>query len=225
MNYPVMNSEEIKAYVAGHFRYEKQCDLICFEAAVNFGELSDVLVVTDARRLYEIEVKISITDLKRDVDKRKHTAFRDGLSSYDTGGRYFPPGTFIHKQPVNRFYFAVPQEIWVPAEEIIERLYPYAGLLSVHGGYVDHKKQAKLIHNNKLSFKTIVSLTKEQSGTLCRISRALVSSNQIAAERWEELKTLRQNEKLHKAIIANYESKNIENKEVLDGITKSESDS
>ena len=68
-------------------------------------------------------------------------------------------------------------------------------------------------------------LTKEQSGTLCRISRALVDSNQIAEERWAELKTLRQNEKLHKAIIANYEGKKIEDTEVLDGITKSESDS
>jgi len=220
-----LNAEEIKAYVAGHFRYEKQCDLICFEAAVNFGELSDVLVVTDARRLYEIEVKVSIPDLKRDMEKKKHSVFRNGSSNYEVGVGYFPPGTFISKQPVNRFYFAVPKEIWVPAEEIIENLYPYAGLLAVNGGYVDHKRQAKLIHNNKLSFKTIVSLTKQQSGTLCRISRALVDSNQIAAERWEELKTLRQNEKLHKAIIANFEGKNIENSEVLDGTGKSASNS
>ena len=212
-----MNAEEIKAYVAGHFRYEKQCDLICFEAAVNFGELSDVLVVTDARRLYEIEVKISISDLKHDADKQKHQLFKNGISSRDIYEGRFSPHTLVVNQPVNRFYFAVPKEIWVPAEEIIERMYPYAGLLSVNGGYVDHKRQAKAIHNNKLSFKTIVSLTKEQSGTLCRLSRALVDSNQIAAERWEELKTLRQNEKLHKVIIANYEGKKIEDTEVLDG--------
>ena len=207
-----MNAEEIKAYVAGHFRYEKQAALIAFEAGDNcsaWGEPADVLVVTDARLLYEIEVKISISDLKHDAVKRKHSYFANGND----------------KHAVNRFYFAVPKEIAAPAEEIIEKMYPYAGLLSVNGGFVEHRKQAKILHTKRLSFRQIYELTRQQSGTLCRLSRALVESNQIAAERWEELKTLRQNEKLHKAIIANYEGKKIEDTEVLDGITKSESDS
>jgi hypothetical protein len=181
-----INADEIKGYVAGHFRYDKQCALIAFEAGDNcssWGEPADVLVVTDARLLYEIEVKISISDLKHDMVKRKHTYFANGNE----------------KHAVNRFYFAVPKEIAEEALSIIEKMYPYAGLLSVRGGFVDHKKQARILHTKKLSFRQIYELTRQQSGTLCRLSQALSSSNKIAAERWEEIKLLRQNLTLTKA--------------------------
>lgn len=183
-----LNAEEIKAAVASHFRYEKQAALIAFEAADGVstwgGEPADVLVVTDSRLLYEIEVKITLSDLKHDAVKSKHSYFVNNNS----------------KNVVNRFYFAVPYDIAVPAEEIIEKMYPYAGLLSVHGGTVDHKKQARILHTKKLSFRQIYELTRQQSGTLCRLSRDLADSRKRAGEYWEQVKALTKEVALQKAI-------------------------
>jgi hypothetical protein len=183
-----MNAEEIKGYVASHFRYEQQVALIAFEAPDHlggaYGELADVMVVTDHRLLYEIEVKITIADLKRDVDKHKHTGFKNG----DT------------RHPVSRFYFAVPKEIWVPALEIIENIYPYAGLLSVNGGFVELQKRAKDLHGKRLSLRQIYQFTKQQSGTLCRLALAAAKSSQVAEERWKDVLQLRKELALQKAI-------------------------
>jgi hypothetical protein len=184
-----MNAEEIKAYVAQHFRYEKQAALVAFEASdrLNWGgEPADVLVVTDRRFLYEIEVKISVADLKRDIHKRKHTYFKNSNDNH----------------PVNRFFFAVPKEMTGAALDIIENTYPYAGLLIAKGGFIEHEKQAKLLSSNKLKFRQIYELTRQQSGTLCRLSLALNSSNNVAEERWQELLQLRKEVNLLKAMNA-----------------------
>jgi hypothetical protein len=183
-----MNADEIKAAVAAYFRYDKQAALIAFEASDHLsgwsGEPADVLVVTDSRLLYEIEVKITLSDLKHDEVKNKHRHFRTDDKNY----------------PVNRFFFAVPNEIAVNAEEICEKMYPYAGILSVKGGTVNHPKQARILHTKKLSFRQIYELTRQQSGTLCRLSRDLADSRKRAGEYWDQVKALTKEVALQKAI-------------------------
>ncbi len=70
-----INADGIKAAVATYFRYTCQHPIIAFEAP-GAGGVADVLVVTRSRRLIEIEVKVSLSDLRRDVKKSKHRYYQ-----------------------------------------------------------------------------------------------------------------------------------------------------
>ncbi len=185
-----MESLAIKASVAAHFRYDRQNPLIAFEASDGLsawgGEPADVLVVNERRFLIEIEVKVSIQDLKRDQKKRKH--------------QFFASQSYYKPFPVNRFFFAVPQELTGKALDIIESTYPYAGLLTVNGSFVYHQKEARLLHSARLTNRQIYELARQQSGTLCRLARDLAESQQQASKALEQVASLRKEVELQKAI-------------------------
>lgn len=169
-------SAEIKSTVAGYFRYKGQCPIVAFEASDKLrwstGEPADVLVISESRMLYEIEVKVSLSDLKHDVLKSKHRWFSSSPETY----------------PVNRFYFAVPDDLEGKALEVCKELYPYAGLLSVDkfpfvSSAVDFGvhvvKQPRILNIRRLEISEVIFLVKEQSGTICRLARdkALLEAN------------------------------------------------
>jgi hypothetical protein len=175
-------SAEIKSTVAGYFRYKRQCPVVAFEASDKLrwaiGEPADVLVVTESRCLYEVEVKISLSDLKHDLKKNKHFWFSKQPENY----------------PVNRFYFAIPNELTNDAIVICKELYPYAGLLSVSkfpfssnalnfGVY--EAKTPRILNHRRLKIEELIFIIKEQSGTVCRLSRdkALMESNYQKVQR------------------------------------------
>ena len=151
---------EIKAMVAGYFRYKKQCPVVAFEASNKLkwadGELADILVVSESRMLYEIEVKVSLSDLRGDRKKRKHNSFLEGPSYL----------------PTYKYYFAVSKELADKALDICNELYPYAGLLVVSkfpfnstafDFGVRECKSPKHLNNKRLPLKEVLFLVKEQS--------------------------------------------------------------
>jgi len=159
---------EMKAMVAGYFRYKKQCPIIAFEGSNRLrwatGEPADILIVTESRMLYEVEVKVSLSDLKSDRHKSKHWTFTNSPDSL----------------PVYKFYFAVPQEISNAALDICREYYPYAGLLAVtkfpfnsaaRDFGVKIVSSPNHLNNKPLSVKEIFYIVKEQSGTICRLAR------------------------------------------------------
>ena len=186
-----MTANEVKAMVAGYYRYKKQCPVIAFEASdwarFRAGEPADVLAVTESRMLYEIEVKVSLSDLKGDKKKRKHYHFLN-----NTG--------YI---PVYQFYYAVPEELVNKALAICEEYYPYAGLLSVkkfpfNSAAIDFgvhcERKAKHLNNVQLTMKQVLYLVIEQSGTVCRLAR-----DKAVAEKAQKI-TQVENAKLNKAL-------------------------
>ncbi|SRR6266566_2636807 len=157
-----MNSLQMKAEIAAYWRFKRQMPLVAVEALNE-----DVIVITRGRKLYVIEIKVSVSDLRRDIDKPKHAAIRDrvGLPLFDQmRPRY--------GSVPNAFYFAIPQEIADKAEKVIEELYPYAGLLISndynrilgHGTYV--KRPAQDLNTEKLTLQKIVYYVKAQSASL-----------------------------------------------------------
>ena len=159
---------EIKAMVAGYFRYKKQCPIVAFESSNKLkwanGEPADILVVTESRMLYEIEVKVSISDLRSDRKKAKHYSFLNRPAYL----------------PVYKYYFAVSEELADKALGICNELYPYAGLLVVskfpfNSAAIDFGvrecKSPKYLNNKRLPLKEVLFLVKEQSGTICRLAR------------------------------------------------------
>ncbi len=149
-----ISSEKIRASVAAYFRYHRQHYIIAFEA-----DSADLLTVDKAGFLTEVEIKVSLSDLRRDASKRKHWWFNRGETTV--------------RLPRRHFYFAVPKEIANKVTLLCENKYPYAGVLGTdggNGGDVDTYKKARDLKTRALSETDLHELVKQQSGTLCRLA-------------------------------------------------------
>lgn len=123
-----------------------------------YGE-TDLLVVREGRRkfIYDIEIKVSKADFKRDFKKLvKHERLEHGTITKNYRWYYKPlegkrkrikPNTPVktNDRP-NRFFFAVPEGLIG-----VKDLPPYAGLLYVDKkGNVTKVKEAKLLHKEEV---------------------------------------------------------------------------
>ncbi len=152
-----VDSGKIRASVAAYMRYVRQSYLVAFEA-----DSADVLALSEADLLTEIEVKISLADLHRDKGKSKHWFYKNGQ----------PNPRF----PRYHFYFAVPKDIANKVCEICSQKYPYAGVLGTNGGpahSVEVYRKAKQLSCEPISPVKVKELTKQQSGTVCRLAMRL----------------------------------------------------
>lgn len=119
-------ADKLKINVMCYWRFDRACPIVAIEHS--WGA-SDVLAVTRRGMVIETEIKVTIQDLKRDRGKTKHFAmereenFILGLASQKP---YIRSAVRAHY-----FYFAVPQEMEAKALQVIEEMYPYAGLLVV----------------------------------------------------------------------------------------------
>lgn len=86
---------------------------------------------------FEFEVKISRSDFKNDLKKKKHEYLNSGIHPLKA---YLP----------NRFYYAVPKGL-VSVSEVPS----YAGLIYVDG-FVSIEKRAPFIHKNKHDYRRIL---------------------------------------------------------------------
>ena len=165
-----MNSETIKACVAGYWRYKRQHNLVAFEICPSLAwagsTQADILSVTKERYLVETEVKVSLSDLRRDGNKRNHQHYKRG------------DGTL----PVAYFYFAVPKDIANKACLVCDELYPYAGILGSDGSDedgVESYREARRLNGSRLTIKLIVQMVKAQSATICRLSLKVEEQKRI----------------------------------------------
>jgi len=183
-----MSSEQLKAIIASYWRYVRQCPVIALEVSSNLSayadeERADVLAVDKKRFLIETEVKITLTDLRRDAKKSKHRAFRENL-----------PGRVAH-----HFYFAVPRDIANEARLICDNLYPYAGVLGVDG---TDEYGVQIYHNPKplaskrLTFPQVLRIIFNQSGTVCRLAKKVEELGRVQKNLEEQLKEYRDLKKL-----------------------------
>lgn len=160
-----MNSETIKACIAAYWRYERQCPLVAFEASSRldwgWGEQADVLAVNKERYLIETEVKVSISDFRKDKHKPRH--------------RYFRNENFCSLYPTAYFYFAVPKEIANQVSLDCDQIYPYAGVLGCPKGTdeqaVEIYRNPKRLSGKRLSIKQVIYMVRSQTATLCRLAK------------------------------------------------------
>jgi len=149
-----ISSAKIRASVAAYFRYSRQYWLIAFEA-----DAADLLAVSDGNFLTEVEVKVSLSDFRRDAHKTKHLRFSRGERQYGLERHYF--------------YFAVPNEIANKVCLECDQTYPYAGVLGTDGEggeYVESYRRARALKARELTEGNLHELVKQQSGTLCRLA-------------------------------------------------------
>lgn len=209
------NAMLLKARVATYWRYDRQCPMLAIEASSrligwNSGGQSDVLVLNKQGQLIEIEVKLSISDMRGDREKPKHYHFYKEYFDDEAflpdvkGWRYYRDRWGIRKRyvteepgyPISMFYFAVPECLRRSAIEVIAELYPYAGLLVVEdpaNGYginfynynpISLDRQPHLFQKAKLSDSELLHMQREMSATICRLTQLLsdTEGDTIASE-------------------------------------------
>lgn len=113
-----LTTQQIKLIAMRYAMYGFHCKLVLDEFALFPDCRSDVIAAITNGHVYEIEVKITITDLRNDSKKKRHQAMRE-KEKYGRLG-----------QLPNYFLYAVPFYMIEAAKEVVKNKYPEAGLMS-----------------------------------------------------------------------------------------------
>ena len=110
-----ISSLHLKTALMCYYRFKRQY-IVADEIYSNFNEIADILVDT-GNEIYEIEIKISKSDLNAEKKKRKHKNAEDEK--------------WLKKRArgANKFYLCVPTELIPYAEKWIEEVNPKYGLI------------------------------------------------------------------------------------------------
>lgn len=159
------DSSLLRASAAAFLRYEKQCCAISFEGGVSSGN-PDALGVTSDMWLMECEIKVSVSDFKRDMAKPKWNHDEIPLLS-----KYTPQ--------VRWFYFVVPFSLVEKVKPLLPSgcglLHPCSGKakLTPHGnGHIELVCAVKATANKKarkITLQEFYKMSKHQASTLCNL--------------------------------------------------------
>lgn len=148
-----MTSAQIKTLLASYFRYQRQASLIMFERGegLHLHGVPDVVVVTEARCVIEVEVKISYSDFKNDARKRKWR--------------------FAEEDCPRQFFYCAPTEL---AERIKMEVLPEIGVMAINENSprspVSIIKKAKPCRE-QIDYRTFWQLVRQQTGTLIKLAQ------------------------------------------------------
>lgn len=150
-------------------RYEKKCSFILEQRSPLYnGGIPDVIGVTRAREVTEIEVKRSVSDFRANANK---PCIRN---------REF----FLEKWP-KQFYFAIPKTLQPKIEPLVPE---WAGLLLVDGYVVTVAKVAPVNRAaKKLTIKQCVKLAELMSNQISAQATALIGkTHNSACSSWSD---------------------------------------
>lgn len=151
-------SERIKVAVLAYWKFKKHHMVGAIEC-----KNADVFTISRSLMTTETEVKISITDMQREVCTKysKHRNFRENRQEW-------------WKSPTTHyFYFATPEQLQEKAMLVISERYPYAGLLVYsHGGIdlynpqnITLVKKSKRFNRTKVSLKELMEIASISTNT------------------------------------------------------------
>jgi len=169
-------AEILKLEALSYWRFERNHIIGAIEC-----QDADVKTMTRAKMLTETEVKVSITDIQREVSTKhyKHRQMRlDNLPS----GQYY---SAIGHCSVHYFYFLVPLRLKDKALEICKERYPYAGLLVLDGEVKDlyydrcikSIKLAKRLKRDRATETEIIHLGRGAVNTALRYGNKILALN------------------------------------------------
>lgn len=183
-----MTTDQMRAVLLEYLRFNRDFPVVALEFQWNgTGHIADVMTIDQKGRLWEVEIKRSISDLRADQHKgNKHRILQQ---VYQGGEEELDKYHALWSALPARFYFAVPQDIKNRAGDAIRELYPYAGLMAVEyigqprtngkhrWGEVSVKKSARPIHNKLLEKHLEWALVRGQSATLARMACRLAAAS------------------------------------------------
>jgi hypothetical protein len=125
----------VKAAILNYFHFTKKIDYICCE--FNYGA-ADILAVS-GYGIFEVEVKVSVADLKRENKKYKHKLYTHcaAIEKPSTG------------HPCRYFSFAVPEFIKDEAITFCKIYFPFAGLYVLGDNFSKFQPNIKTMIKSK----------------------------------------------------------------------------
>jgi hypothetical protein len=153
-NIKINLTNKIKGALLYYFNFEKQALLACTELYTVHNSIADVIILTKNNLIIEVEVKISIADLKHELKKGRI------VYSYDNN---IVKSSFINKHEIintnvyeypNKYYFCVPSFMLKETLEFSEKLNSKYGVLCFDENKnkvyktISVKKKAYLLHKN-----------------------------------------------------------------------------
>jgi hypothetical protein len=173
-----VNSDDLKTLALSWLRFEKQFNLICTEDPFRQADAIGTDTSQQCRKMIEIETKISISDLRADLNKRlKHERM----------GKLFRKETILdlwqedpeHTLFPSQFYFLVPGALKDKAIEVVKELYPHAGLMEARlsessdgryrPGTLIVMKRAPVLHRLLIGKQIKNYFANRQSSEICRL--------------------------------------------------------
>ncbi len=153
---PLASIEVMRAAAIEFLRYGRKCRLVCLERSPFAGDpcTPDVVGVTPARRVVEIEIKRTMADFRH--NREKTSLFKRG---------------FLGMLP-SQFYFMVPEEM---VSKVLPLLEPKEGLLSLSRRRSTYSKlplasvvkaAAVIKESRPLRLSEMVKAVSHQTGTL-----------------------------------------------------------
>lgn len=171
-----VGSFTLKTSLLYYYRFKRGYSVVD-ECYSNFGEIADVLVDTKKHH-YEIEIKITKSDIRAEKKKAKHKDYEEGYKL---------------KQKLmgaNKFYLCVPSELIPYAEKWIQEVNPKYGLIEFNterfdsdrnknrayywNEYIHIRKNASMLHNNYNKHLTR-NMIKRLSSALCNAYMSQIS--------------------------------------------------
>jgi len=146
-------------------RYEQGCYVITFERHPYSDRVNakpDVLGLTKRKRLIEIELKVSLVDMKKDLQKPHRLGIVNDI------GRQLPSSP-------SHLYYMVPAHLVGDATTILP---PYTGIISPHpfmrdaySGFpaVAVHRRSTALHDNPVSTRVIADMVRDLSGTMASL--------------------------------------------------------
>ncbi len=174
-----MNAADLKSEILGWLRYVRKQDIICTEVG---PYNADCWGISDTR-LIEVETKVTLADLRADLGKRKHQAFKAAPHLYGVP---------------SLFYFAVPPELVDKAIEFLDAEKEKAavasyGLLCVTkvSGYQGRQtrvvREAQKIHTRKPTPVELRVATMRMSSEICGLHLAVRTFHNPVGARLDDL--------------------------------------
>lgn len=162
----ILPAEIVKMNVISYWRFTRHALVVSMEADFHHY---DVAVISRDRKLIEVEVKVSLADMRREELKRKHQRailFTDSLPHY--------------------FYFAVPFGLIDEIMPIVQEKYSYAGVLACPDQLDDRKggwlaprvaswRRPQLRTRRQLNPNEIFTIAESCSSQLCHAYAKLLT--------------------------------------------------
>lgn len=161
-----IETERIAALVMCWLRFAKQHTYVAREA----GHFSADVLGTNLKTIVEVEVKVSISDLRNDKKKSKHSFYASEDNQRGNEGASVP----------HQFYYAVPEIMKDAAIDFVQGLNKNYGVLilstQLHSGgdwnswkRLILAKRANRLHKGKVSDGLRTLLASRMASDLCRM--------------------------------------------------------
>lgn len=165
-------AQRMKTAALCWLRFGKQMPYVATEVGSYYADVAGA----DLKRLYEIEVKTNVEDIKRDFARKtaKHNCY-SGKTDFDPTG--YNVGRHWESWIPNLFYYLVPDHLKHYALSYIEKQNPSYGIM-VFGDLGRERKladeitivkQAKMLHERKPGQPAYVEFLKRMGSDLCHL--------------------------------------------------------